>query len=214
MNDYINRLENNDPTLVELDLWNGKNIDNARFVKSLKNNTCLQYLKIYYNKNYFNVNYIVEILKHNIGIQELNIYNMSNISENDVKKIINSLKVNITLRILYISIGNINDSNAIEITNMLKINTTLQKLFIYFSDISELGLIEIVNALRINTSLKVLDVIGNYIINDEVRDEIIDILQYNYTLEKLIGVYFDDFFSSENRSIRKRFLTTKCAKKN
>ena len=211
MDDYINKLENNDPTLVELnlfsntsDLWRNIN-DKKRFVNSLKNNTHLKYLKIYCD-NF--IDEIVEILKHNINLQGLRIYGIFNTNGNDINKIINALKINTTLQILDISIGHINDNNAIEITNMLRVNTTLQKLNISHNHFSKAGLIEIVNALRINTSLKVLDVSWNEFKYDDVRNEIIDILQYNHTLEKLEGVYLGDFLSPENKSIRKRFLTT------
>ena len=228
MDDYINRLENNDPTLVELDLWREENIDKKRFMNSLKNNTYLQYynrslnivnntylqyLKICCNENNLGMDKIIKIFKHSTSLKKLVICYVWNINENGIDKIINSLKVNITLQILDISIGYINDNNAIEIANMLRVNTTLQKLILYDNDISKPGLIEIVNALRINTSLKIFDVRNNKFKSRDVVDEIIEILQYNYTLEQLKGVDLGDFLSPENRSLRRRFLTTKCAKK-
>ena len=213
MDDYINRLENNDSTLVKLDLWNRKIIDTKRFVNSLKNNTYLRCLEIRYGGYYFSADEIVEILKYNTSLQKIIIYGMKNISEGNFNKIINTLKINISLRILDIGYGHINDDNAGEIANMLKVNTTLQKIYIYNNKINENGLIEIINALRINTTLKVLDIEHNKFREKDVKEEIIDILQYNYTLKKLIGVDLGDFLSPENRNLRRRFLTTKCAKK-
>ena len=166
MDDYINRLENNDPTLVELILWRNI-IDMKRFVESLKNNTYLQYLDIHYDKNYLSVDEIIEILTLNIGIRNIIIHYVYDISENSINEIFNSLKMNTRLQILDIGIGNINNKNAVEIA-MLIVNTTLQELIIHNNYIGNGGLVEIINALRMNTSLKVLDVCFNEFENDNL----------------------------------------------
>ena len=103
MEDYLNRLQNNDTNLIELNLFN-KNIgDNGAIA-------------------------ISETLKVNTTLQELNI-SSNNIGENGAIAISEALKVNTCLQILNISYNKIGENGEIAIKNALQYNYSLKEIY-------------------------------------------------------------------------------------
>ena len=187
--DYIGRLTNNDPTLIDFHI-NTKYFDNnyvKKIVNALKNNTQLE--SIHFDKGWY------------FSIEE-------------IKDLANLLKNNKTLKILTLNYCNIRDDGMAELSKTLKVNTTLKILNIRGNHIGIDGIKYLADALKFNTSLVKIDMRPNIMHEnfdffiDEAIEILSDALQYNYTLQKIIGINLGGIIS------KKKFLTTKSARKN
>ena len=93
MEDYINKLQNNDTSLIELNLA----------FKNIGDNGAIE---------------ISKVLKINTTLQYLDICNSGNIGENGAIAICDALKVNTSLRKVNISSNNIGENGAIAISRV------------------------------------------------------------------------------------------------
>jgi len=135
---------------------------------SLINNTTLKILDINeYAIGEYGVQALSRVLNSTI-LTELNI-GENNIGNKGAIDLANALKVNKTLKTLYINDNNIcnydgNENFGVaEIAAALKDNTTLTELYISRNDIGDEGAIDLAEALKINTTLTTLDISLNNI---------------------------------------------------
>ena len=141
---------------------------------------------------------ISDILKFNTQLEILNFSSEVNINKKELEKIIEFLKVNTTLKKLYMFQIDIDENIAFLLGKCLKINNTLptrlkpgsgtpelalQVLDISFNEIGN-GIIAIANFLKINNTLQILYINSCYI--DEYGIiEICEALKVNTHLQKL-----------------------------
>ena len=149
MKDYLNRLKNNDASLVELDLFNKNINENVAIAIS---RVCFTLSKIKRNS--------LEALKINTSLQELNI-NVNNIDNNETIAICEALKVNTTLPARLkpssgcdIPVRNITSGEIVQDNFSGTPGLALQQLYINENNIGENGVITIKDSLQYNYSLK------------------------------------------------------------
>jgi hypothetical protein len=101
--------------------------------------------------------------------------------ENDLLNLLELLRVNTTIKSLYIYDCNITEKILIEITNLLKINTSLLEIELSENDLENKEVIALTEGLKYNKSLKIFNLSYNKI-GYEGTVALIDILKINELL--------------------------------
>ena len=156
--DIIDRLNNNDETLVKLDLTN-KGITQPR------------------------IEALASALAANHTLKEL-ILKSNNIDDDGVEKLCEGLKTNHTLKILRLGHNNIKFSGAACIAELLLENKALEKLELHKNKIRGAGAEALMEALQTNSTLKHLNLKSNHILS-YAGQPIAEMLQKNKTLISL-----------------------------
>ena len=222
INIIINALQN-DNTIEQLLLIGTKltNFEVIALANVLKVNTTLKIVDISSNHiNHVGSIAIANALKINTTLIKLNMnFNSicdyipryrTNYNNGAIIEFINMLKINRSLQTFHIFGCYINNGDVIEIIKTLFYNTSLLDFGTSFVDDNDV-IKEIVNLIKINHTLKRLNISPRVAWYGFVK-QIQDAIQYNYTLEFMNNCKVGTF-SEENRNIRRRFLTSKSARR-
>jgi Ran GTPase-activating protein (RanGAP) involved in mRNA processing and transport len=107
--------------------------------------------------------YFSEALIHNISLIELDVGQITNISNGDIEALANMLSKNNSLQKLHLNHTNITSTGAIMLANVLTQNKTLLILDLQFNNIDDRGGIALANALKQNPTLEALNINCNKI---------------------------------------------------
>lgn len=132
-----------------------------------------------------NVQGVVQIIKHNLRLQELELYK-NRLDDGDISTyfIAKALHGNISLRTLKLFYNDVGDPGAKSIATALKINTSLTTLLLGMNEISDAGAKDLADALKINTSLQILGLYDNSIGDCGAKD-LAEALTINTTLKEV-----------------------------
>ena len=132
-----------------------------------------------------------DILYYCKNLEALDISNV-NLRGYKIKNILESMK-NINIKYLYLEKSNLNDDDCFEISDFLKNDKTLELLFLQNNFIKITSVIYLFNILKNNKTLSYLDLSFNYlpinpflISNDALIEALIELLEVNNTITKLI----------------------------
>lgn len=185
-NNYLVRLDENNPTLTELNLEK-MGIDNEQvkaFAVALSKNTTLTKLSLGFNNiGSDGAHCIANALTKNTTLTELSIRG-NRIRDYGAKDIAEALQINTTLTSLDVSKNEIGDEGAEQIAKALKTNNTLTRLNLSGCGIGDSGSSHIDDALQVNKALTMLNLSENKI-SDDGAGNLAGALHYNRTLTTL-----------------------------
>ena len=141
----------------------------------------LKLLNISSQNNIIHTVTITDRLKVNMTLSE----SSNKITDEGVKKNIESIEVNTTLQNLDISYNVISDDRTLAISDCLKINSTLCKLNVSGNKITDEGAKILAKAIQVNTTLQELNTSKNWISKEGVM-RIVEACTINRTLHKLV----------------------------
>lgn len=208
MNEILQRLKENDPTLTLLDLA-GNSISAAEIkdlAEALKTNKILTTLKLTRSQiGDAGVKELAEALKTNSTLTHLHL-DENNIGDAGVEQLAEVLKRNSTLTHLNLDKNNIGDTGVEKLAEALKRNSTLTGLYLENNHIGDAGVDKLVEALETN-SLSVLFLPSSEIIDfKRVGDRVLDLRGRNRDIRKLTDevlhnmIFFMRFIENESNA--------------
>ena len=99
--------------------------------------------------------------------------------------VFNELQTNKTVTILDLSHNQIGDIAAEYLSQLLNSNDTLNEINMKLTDITNVGVHTLCDALQKNITVNKLNLSLNYLIDDDCVQSLIQMLQYNSTLNEL-----------------------------
>ena len=139
-----------------------------------------------FNKTLRTLNISLDNIIHTVGISDMTLSkSINNISDEGVKKLIESVEVNTTLQNLDISHNVISDDSTLAISDYLKINSTLCKLSLSCNKITDEGAKRLAEAIQVNKTLQELNISKNWVSKEGVM-RIVEACTINRTLHKLV----------------------------
>lgn len=172
---------------------------------------------------------IINSLKNNISLYLISFYKC-NLNDEDIIKLVETIKLNKYLEYLYLQYNNFTNTSLLSdylidnnclisldlggnkikdinpLVEILKSNHTLKYLYLNDNQISDI--IPLINLLKINNTLKCINLYKNYFYDIEIFYYIIDVIKINKELHTLqLSVKYLQF-NKLNKKNKKKFLKT------